>query len=200
MAATTVAAQDPGERGASVDVAAGGGGQDEGSRWLDPALVRLHRGPTGVLRVTLADRSYLQVSVFQAFPLSDPDQWVVLLDAADREIGTLRDLAGLEPESEALLRQELQLRYLVPHVREIVRISEDRLEGGGWRPGLIWDLDTDRGRMRLRMPTLSEHVRALGPGRLLLLDRDGARCEIRDVRALPLGSQRWVHRYLWGEG
>ena len=164
---------------------------------LSPPEVRLERGPTGALRCSLPDRCHLQVAAFRAFPLTAPEEWTVLLDGANREIGTLGSLEGMDPASAALLREELDLRYLVPHVVAIHKISEDRLEGGHWRPGLIWEVETDRGLMRLRMPTLAEHVRALGPGRLLLLDRDGARCEIPDVDALPAPSRAQLQRYLW---
>ncbi len=178
-------------------VAARGPAVDDGTGVLDPAEVRLHRGPTGVLRGTLPDRSYLQVSVYRAFPLSAPDEWVVLMNG-DSEIGSLRDAALLDSDSVALVREELELRYQVPHVSEVVRVSEDRLEGGSWTPGLIWDLVTDRGPVRLHMPTLNEHVRPLGPGRLLLLDRDGARCEVADIAALPAASRALLMRYVWG--
>jgi hypothetical protein len=171
--------------------------EDEpGTPLLHPQEVRLHRGPTGILRATLADRSYLQVAVDRAYPLTDPDHWFVLMDAGDHEIGTLRDLEGLDPESARLLREEIELRYVVPVVRAVLRVAEDRSEGGHWRPGLIWDLDTDRGFRRLRMPNPNDHVRQLGPGRLLLSDRDGARCEIADLAALSPASRRWLRRYL----
>ena len=172
--------------------------EEDGRRLLDPRSVRLERGPTGLLRLTLPDRCHLQVAAYRAFPLTDPDHWIVLLDARDQEIGTLEDPAALDPESRRLLEEELAFRYVVPQVLEIVRVSEDRLEGGHWRPGLVWDLRTDRGPLRLRMPNLQEHVRVLGPGRLLLLDRDGTRCEIRDAAALPPASRRWLERHLGG--
>jgi hypothetical protein len=203
---------DPGASGAGAPPAGGetSGGDvllhpggalasDEGDRLLDPAAVRLHRGPTGVLRAELPDRCILQLAVYRAFPLSDPEGWIVLM-CGDEEVGTLRDLGGLDPESAALLQEELQLRYQVPHVREVLHVGEDRLEGGSWTPGLIWDLATDQGMVRLRMPNLNDHVRPLGPGRLLLLDRDGARCEIADAAQLPPASRELLRRYLWGIG
>lgn len=168
---------------------------------LPPAALRLHRGPTGALRATVEDgcpRSYLQVQVHRAFPLSDAERWTVFLDGQGREIGTLEDPAALEPESRRLCAEELDLRYLTPHVTEITGIREDAIDGGGaWSPVLIWDLRTDRGPLRLRLPNLLDHVRTLGPGRLLIWDRDGRRAEITDVQALPEASRDWLSRYLW---
>ncbi len=172
---------------------------DDGFALLDPAMLRLHRGPTGVLRATADGEhacSYLQVSVHRAFPLSDPAEWIVLLDSQSREIGTLRSLRDLDGASAALVQEELDLRYLTPHVTEVLEIREETAEGGGWTPAMVWELATDRGRVRLRLPNLVDHVRGLGPGRLLLSDREGRRVEIEDVTALPRGSRAWLGRYL----
>jgi len=198
-AATPVAAKgDPDAAAAAAHVAPA---DDGGLPVLAPGSVRLHRGPTGVLRATLDDgspRSYLQVQVYRAFPLSDPALWAVLIDGQGREIGMIEDPLTLEEESRRLCAEELQLRYLTPHVTEIVAIREDAVEGGGsWSPVLVWDLATDRGPLRMRLPNLMDHVRLLGPRRLLIWDRDGRRAEIRDVDALPETGRKWLRRYLW---
>ena len=189
-----------GVKTATAAVAASGMvADDNGFALLDPGVVRLHRGSTGVLRATVDGEracSHLQVSVFRAFPLSDPEEWVVLLDSQGREIGTLRNPGDLDPESMVLLREELELRYLTPHVTEVLEIREETAEGGGWTPAMVWELATDRGRVRLRLPNLADHVRGLGPGRLLLTDREGRRVEIHDAHALPQASRAWLGRYL----
>jgi len=174
---------------------------DDGLPCLTPGAVRLYRGPTGVLRATIEEepaRSYLHVLVYRAFPLSEPAQWVVLLDGQAKEIGMIEDPAALDPESQALCAEELELRYLTPHVTAVREIREDTLEGGGaWSPVLVWELVTDRGPMRLRLPNLLDHIRLLGPGRLLIWDRDGRRAEFADIAALDESSRRWLKKYLW---
>ena len=172
---------------------------DDGFALLDPGAVRLHRGPTGGLRATVAGDhpcSHLQVAVYRAFPLTDASEWLVLLDGQGKEIGTLRQAGGLDPESAALLDEELELRYLTPHVTEVLEIREETAEGGGWTPAMVWDLDTDRGRVRLRLPNLVDHIRGLGPGRILIWDREGRRVEITDVLALSRSSRAWLSRFL----
>jgi hypothetical protein len=171
---------------------------DDGLGLLDPAAIALHRGPTGALRATVggdAGQSHLRVSVYRAFPLSDPGRWVTLCDADGHEIGTVADPQSLEPGSRALLAEELELRYLTPVCTEVVQIREDTTEGGGWSPALVWDLLTDRGAVRMRVPNLADHIRALGPGRYLLQDREGRRVEI-DAGALPAESRARLGRFL----
>jgi hypothetical protein len=183
----------------AAGAAAGGGEPGEGLGLLDPRALRLHRGPTGAVRATVegeAARSYLSVSLYRAFPLSEPERWVVLLDGQGREIGTVRDPQELDPESRRIVAEELEIRYLTPKVLEVLEIREDQTEGGGWSPALIWDLATDRGRVRLRLPNLADHIRVLGPGRLLIQDREGRRVEIPSVQALSRASRAWLARYL----
>ncbi len=185
---------------AGVSAAAGPLAEDDGMALLDPARLSLRRGPTGVLRATVAGPaglSYLQLAVYRAFPLSEPGRWVTLLDGEGREIGTIADPAALDAESGRLLAEECDLRYLTPHVVEVVEVREDTTEGGGWSPTLIWVLETDRGPLRLRLPNLVDHVRALGTHRYLIQDREGRRAEIVDATALPAASRAWLRRYLW---
>ncbi len=175
--------------------------EDGGERlWLPPEAVQLHRGPAGQLRVSVEtepERSYLQATVHRAFPLSSPEEWVVLLDGAGREIGTIQDPSALDARSRDLLAEELDLRYLTPMVQEVVSIAEDALEGGSrWSPVLVWDVLTDRGPFQLRLPNLADHLRVLGPGRLLIWDREGRRVEFPSLEALPERSRMVLRRYL----
>lgn len=199
MAATMVAAQ--GSSSVATPATKGAVEDDDGLPCIVPGAVRLHRGPTGVLRGTISEepaRSYLHVLVYRAFPLSDPAQWVVLMDGQAKEIGMIEDPRALDPESQALCAEELELRYLTPHVTAVREIREDTIEGGGaWSPVLVWELVTDRGPLRLRLPNLLDHIRMLGPGRLLIWDRDGRRAEFPDVEALDAASRRWLTKYLW---
>ncbi len=141
--------------------------------------------------------SYPQVTVYRAFPLSEPGRWVVFLDRMDREIGMLGDIALLAPDSRRLCAEALHFRYLTPQVTEILEVREDVVEGGAWSPVLLWDLATPHGRLHLRLPNVHSHVRRLGERGLLLWDREGRRAEIHDVEALPPTSRRWLQRYLW---
>ncbi len=170
---------------------------DRGLRRIDPRRLRLHRGPSGALRASLGDRSYLLVSAWRAFPLSEPHRWLVLLDGARRQIGVVEDPEPLEPQTRDLLEEELDLRYLTPHVQGVRAIVEDTADGGSWSPATVWDLDTDRGRVQLRLPNLTDHLRPLGPGRYLLVDRDGRRAEFTRVDELDARSRAILSRFIW---
>jgi len=156
----------------------------------------LQRGPTGLL-VAITERAcYLDIRCYRAFPLSCPEQWIVFLDGAGHEIGVLRSIEELDPPSQLLCRQELQWRYVVPRALEIVAIRAESGEGTG-SAQLVWDVQTDRGPMRLHIPNLYEAVRVLSGNRMLLTDRDGRRLLLQDVASLSARSRTLLARYLW---
>ena len=167
----------------------------DGPPLLDPTAVSLHRGPTGALRLTTEKVTYLHVACYRAFPLTSADEWIVFFDGAGAHIGILPDVSRLDPTSATVCREELELRYVVPHVREVLSVREEIAENR-WNPALVWDLHTDRGPLRLHLPNLQDHVRSLGPGRLLLHDRDGRRAVLEPAE-LPVHSRTLVERYLW---
>ncbi len=170
----------------------------DGPSLLEAATLTLRRGPTGAVRLGTPQATHLQVQVYRSFPLSAPEEWIVFFDGAGAHIGTLRTLDGLEAASAALCREELELRYVVPPVTEVLAVREEVLENR-WNPALVWDVVTAGGPIRLHLPNLQDHVRVVGDGRLLLTDRDGRRCLLVPA-ALDAPARALVGRYLWLDG
>lgn len=164
---------------------------------LRPRAVSLRRGADGSLQLCGPEACQLRVSCHRAFPLSAPGEWITFFDGAGGHIGVLEAVDDLDPESAALCREELELRYVVPLVREVVAVREESAENL-WNPALVWDVETERGPLRLHLPNLQDHVRSLGPGRLLLTDRDGRRCVLEAAR-LGARGRALVARHLWLE-
>jgi hypothetical protein len=158
----------------------------------------VYRGPDGALRLETDNKCFLRVTCYRAFPLSAPDEWIVFFDDGGEHVGVLEDLAGIDTASADLCREELQLRYIVPRVVEVAGIREEYGESE-WNPAQVWDFITDRGRVRLHLPNLADHVRPVGAGRLLFTDRDDRRC-LRQPGAVDPRSRALVARYLWIDG
>ena len=164
---------------------------------LDSRHVRLFRtgGPTSALRLTLSDpkvgppRSYLRVHVARAFPLSDPDRYIGLRDAQDKDIGLLETLDGLDPDSRARIDEELHRRYFLP---KIVRVNHVKEEFGM----TTWDVETDKGHRNFVIRNLRDSVQELSPTRILVTDSDGNRYEFPDVRQLDDKSFAVMQRVL----
>jgi hypothetical protein len=156
---------------------------------LDPSRIELFRH-AGVLRMTLVDElSHLRVSTVRIFPVSDPTHFYGFLDAAGKDIGLVEEPAALSPESKRVVEEELEKRYFVPVVREVVEIREDY-------GTLICTVDTDRGRKAYHVRGIKDNVVELPNGRLIVTDVDGNRFEFPDVNALDARSQNALLRHL----
>jgi len=157
--------------------------------WLDPKTLRFFKHK-GVLRLTIGEeRSYWKVSVYRCFPLTDPDKYISVRDAMNREIGLIRDLSELEPESQRVVKEELERRYLVPIIKRIVSVRE--------RLGmLLWEVETDRGNRRFLTRAFQEGLEQPEPHRCVLVDLDGNRYYIPDITALDPISFALLKRWL----
>ena len=146
--------------------------------------MRLFYEPEGRLRVTLEDRSYLQVKPSWAAPLSHPKKYLSLMDGKDREILMVHDLDELDADNREIIENELRRRYLNAKVRRIEHVKTEY--------GITyWTVDTDRGSRELVTQSLQENANWLTPDQLLLTDVDGNRFEIV-VSQLDPQSQRFV--------
>jgi hypothetical protein len=59
------------------------------------------------------------------------------------------------------------------------------------KPALwIWNVKTSLGPMTLALRNLHEHLQSPAPGRYLITDIEGRRCEIPDIAALDAHSRK----------
>lgn len=154
---------------------------------LDPTIVLLFRHG-GALRMTLeGDRSYLRIVLVRSFPLSDPDRYWGLLDGAGKEIGVIPEPSKLCPESRAAANEELEKRYFIPLIQRVVRTKEDY-------GSIVWTVETDKGDRVFTVRNMKDSIVELGGQRLLLVDVDGNRYEIPDMRQLDPKSYDLILR------
>ena len=155
-------------------------------RFLEPSRVRLFHTDTGgdAVRLTLeGEASWRSVKIARAFPFSDPDRFIGLRDEVDEDIGMIRDLNSLDPESRAVVLAELNRRYFTPKVTKVLSVSE---KSGS----ATFDVETDRGPVRFVVRSLRDNSFSLGPNRLMLADSEGGRYEFPDITAY--GSKAYL--------
>jgi hypothetical protein len=146
--------------------------------------IRLSRAPGGSLLLTLADgRSFADVQIVCAAPLSQPNRYICFLDSADEEIYMMRDLSDLAPEDRLLAEEELRMRYITSVIQKVISV---RREAGT----LYWETETDRGFRELVVQSSDDSVRWLSESSVLLIDVDGNRLVVPDISALDQRSAR----------
>jgi hypothetical protein len=161
-------------------------------RILDPRAVRLfHSSPDdAIVRLTLeGDRSWTEVRIARAFPFSDPDHYIGLRNAHDKDIGLLIEMKELDAESRHVVESELKQRYFTPQIRRVISVEEQFGVS-------TWDVDTDHGPRRIIVRNIRESTYPLGPNRLMMTDTDGNRYEFPNVSAVGAKAQQVLARVL----
>lgn len=156
-------------------------------QFLDPTKTTIETAPDGTLRAIVeGDSCGMCVEAYRAFPLSKPNEHIVLRDGGGREIGVLRDLNEFNSSMRELIETELRRRYFMPEITAILSVTE--------RFGSTeWEVETDRGPRRLSMRQINEAITEISPSRYLLTDVEGNRYEVRDLEALdPLSRARFL--------
>src|SRR5436309_2895662 len=156
-------------------------------RLLNASELRLFR-IAGVTRLTIEDQcSFLSIGVHRAFPVSNPDRYIGLLDGAGKDIGLIADPSQLDQESRKLLEEELELRYFVPVVERVVSMKE---EFGS----VYWTVRTNRGQADFVVRNPKDSTQELSGNRVILTDVDGNRFEFPDVSKLDRTSAETIAR------
>jgi hypothetical protein len=146
--------------------------------------MKLFFEPEGRLRLSMEDKSYTEVRLTWASPLSYPGEYLSFLDGKGHEIFMVRHPESELPEDVwAVAQAEIARRYLNGVVH---RILDAKSEFGS----TYWRVVTDRGEKEFLTQSLQENAQWLSPSYLLLVDVDGNRYEIPDIHALDERSRQ----------
>src|SRR5262245_55062539 len=90
---------------------------------IDSKCFRLSRTPSGALELTLDDgRSFSEVQIIRAAPLSHPDRYLCFLDANGQEICMIDCIADLKGIDRLLAEEELRMRYVTTLIKKIISV------------------------------------------------------------------------------
>jgi hypothetical protein len=131
---------------------------------------------------------HVGVEPVRAFPLSDPERWIALVDARGHELVEIADLAEMPGGTRELILRELADREFLPRITRVLRVVDDR-------DPERWSVATDRGNVDFLLRN-TDDIRHLGPHRAILVDMHGMRYYVPDSRQLDSNSQRILSRYM----
>ncbi len=155
-----------------------------GAGTTDPAKIRLLRGPGGEMRVEIAgDCCLLRGKAVWAFPLS-LKQFVSILDTKDKEFCLIENPDALDAESRNILNASLESYYRVYRIRSVQAYRNE------WRTS-FWTVETDHGVREFVMRWELDSVLLPSDNEVLMIDIDGNRFHIPDIRELDDDSKRF---------
>ncbi len=149
----------------------------------------LRRDDWGRLVLTWADGSVVEgVVPVRAFPITASAGWISLLDLDGREVLLIERPGDVVGENRRLIDAELAEREFVPVIERIVSVDSDHLP-------CKWTVETSRGATTFTLDS-EDHLRKIGPHRVLITDSHGVRYEIPDREALDAASLKRLRNFL----
>ena len=148
---------------------------------MQPMDIRIFHKPPARLRVTVGDRSYIDVR--PVWNTASPHtECLTLLDNRGEEIVRLLNPSTLSPESLTAVREELARRHFTSIVTHIEDVRFDN--------GMIyWSVETNRGPREFVMQNSPDSIIRLTDDHLLLVSVVQDRFEIPSVAALNRRSR-----------
>lgn len=158
--------------------------------FLEPDKTSIFKDQTEQIRCTIKEHiSYLDVRIIRAFPLSDPDRYISLLDEHGKTLGIIENPTLLDPESRTTIQQELTRKYFSPIIQKIRSLKEEF--------GVIYlDVQTDHGNRSFIVKGLRDSIRYLQDQSLLITDTDGNRYVIKNMDTLDKTSQSLLEQVI----
>lgn len=149
----------------------------------------LQRDAFGLWTLVLADGTrHSPVTAIRAYPITDPDGGVALMDAEGHELLWIDQLAQLAPAVRSQVMQALTEREFLPVI--------ERLEGvSSFATPSTWSVVTNRGATQFLLKG-EEDIRRLTGTVLLINDADGVQYMIRDLAAMDKHSRKLLDRFL----
>lgn len=123
------------------------------------------------------------VRVKRAFPLTDPDEFVIIEDLQGHFLGMIKSYRKMDQESVRVVDEEPEYDYFLPQILKIYDIRDDfRI--------MNWWVETDRGPRRFEVRSRRRDIRWLTDNHVVVQDADGNKYEIRDLSQLDESSRQ----------
>ena len=116
------------------------------------------------------------------FPINAASVYISLLDKSGAEVGIIRALTDLSPDSLAVVERSLNDYYLVPTITRIISITEKY-------GTLHWIVETDRGVKEFDIRNRNHDIKVFPSGRVRVRDSDDNRYVIVNYKKLDKQSR-----------
>ena len=152
---------------------------------------KFERTSGGFVNFTYDGVKYDRVKVVRLFPFTDADKYISIRENTDKakEIGIIENLDDFDEETKEILREQLRLNYFTPVIQKIMSIKDEY----GYA---YFHVMTDKGECKFAINMASNAVTKLSDSRLIIMDLDENRFEIRDVNALTQKERRKLDLFL----
>ncbi len=147
---------------------------------LDPKTLHLIKDDTGI-KVHIDGQIYTVDRIARAFPRTNPECYVSLLNTEGHEIGLIENPSELQETSRNMLEAELKAIYFIPTIIEIFTVTPKGT-------GSFWEVLTDDGPFSFRIMGRDD-LNGYHPPSIEITDENGKRYRIVDYWELDPDSR-----------
>lgn len=147
---------------------------------LDPQTLQITKTEDG-LKVIINNNEQAIERLSRAFPRTNPDQFVSLMDTEGHEIGMIENPDQLDNASREIVEAELKALYFIPTIHTIRSITAKGT-------GSVWEVDTDDGPHSFRIMGRDALDGNNAPS-IEIHDENGKRFKIEDYWELESDSR-----------
>ena len=164
-------------------------------RWLTPENTLIHIGNMDTLHVTVPDEgTYGGIFAVRTMPIQHPGEYISLRyfspERREVEVGLIRSLDDWSAVACALVNESLERRAFV-HTIQAVRSIE---VVNGY---LNFKVETDLGPMEFMLRWQSDRAHDYGARGKMLIDTEGNRYLVPDVKRLDPADERLFSRHIY---
>ena len=157
--------------------------------YVTPENCRFYSAKAGFLGAEIGEKTHDRVILKRAMPFKDPDHYICITDVEKNELGIIKDLAEFPADQQALIGEELGLRYFCPVITDIISIKEKMGH-------FYFDVKIGEVKKSFTVKDISKNVRSHGSN-VDITDVDGNRFRITDFSAINAKSRRKLEPYLY---
>ena len=160
------------------------------ARYIVTDADRIERTDTYLVKVECADGTCFEnLEPRRLFPHTNLNHYITLLDASEKEVALVKDMAAIEPESRQAIEDCFFDYYMIPEITEILHVDD--------KFGVLkWRVMTDRGEIEFTIRNRHSDIKLLGKKRLLVRDSNDNRYQVCDIANLSKASLKKIYSYL----
>jgi hypothetical protein len=148
----------------------------------------LSRNAFGHLSLESEEGVFVDVVPVRAFPISDPEQSIAIVDREGHELVWLDSLSQVSVENRVLINEELAAREFMPVLTKINDVST-------FATPSTWSVETSRGTTQFILRG-EDDIRRINKTMFLVSDNHGVQYLIQDIQGLDKHSRRLLDRFL----
>lgn len=139
-----------------------------------------------LVKVTLSSGEVMEaLEPRRLFPISNPDEYVTLLNESGVECAVVRRLSDMTDESREVIECSLADYYLVPKIQRIISKTD--------KYGVLrWRVETDRGIITFDIRNRNHDIRLMKSGLVRVRDANDNRYVIEDYTKLDKRSYAFL--------